>query len=204
MNPTQTLPATYRKIGTLDASKSERLPLVLTLVGLVVLVFAGWLFFRALIALRPEDALRILQGSQTRTIPGWIGLIAAILALIVLHIILHEAIHGVFFWIFTRTRPKFAFRLTYVYASAPDWYIPRNLFLITELAPLAVLTLAGLALFSIAPAVWLAPTWLVITINAGGAAGDLAVAGWLLLQPPTCLAQDRGDAVTLFKPGNGE
>ena len=167
-----------------------------------MLVFAGWLFFRALIALRPEDAQRILPSSQTHTNLEWIGLIVAILALIVLYIILHEAIHGVCFWTFTRTRPKFAFRLTYASASAPDWFIPRNLYLITELAPLAVLTLAGLALFSIAPAAWLAPIWLVSTINAGGAAGDLVVAGWLLFQPHTCLAQDCGDAVTLFKPGD--
>jgi hypothetical protein len=200
MRATQTLPNTYRKIGTLDVSASERLLLILNLAGLLMLAASGWLFFRAAIWLRATDAARAIQILQISTLPGWIGLIAAILALTALHIILHEAIHGVFFWVFTRSRPRFAFRWAYAYAAAPGWYIPRNPFFITTLAPLVVITLVGLLIFAAAPLGWLLPTWLVITMNAGGAVGDLAVALWLLRQPATCLAQDRGDAVTLFVP----
>ncbi len=200
MQPTQTLPPTYRKLGTLDVSTNQRLLLILNLIGLVVVGICGWLFFRVLITVRPGDAARIVQQAQKFTITGTIELIAAIAALTVAHVILHEAIHGIFFWLFTRSRPQFAFRWTYAYAAAPNWFIPRNAFLITTLAPLVLITLAGLILFYFVPATGLAPIWYIITMNAGGAVGDLAVAGWLLGQPPACLAQDRGDAVTLYIP----
>ncbi len=200
MHATQTLPTSYRKIGTLDVSTNQRLLLIFNLIGLFVVGICGWLFFRALLALRPEDAVRVLRQAQSFTFVETIVLIAAILALTVLHIILHEAIHGIFFWLFTRSRPLFAFRWAYAYAAAPDWYIPRNAFLITTLAPLVLITLAGLILFDFVPFAWLASIWYIITMNAGGAVGDLAVSGWLVGQPPTCLAQDCGDAVTLYVP----
>jgi hypothetical protein len=58
--------------------------------------------------------------------------------------------------------------------------------------------MGGLAVIPVVPASWLLGVWFVLTMNAGGSVGDLLVAGWLLRQPPTCLAQDRGDSVTLF------
>ncbi len=204
MRPTQTIPITYRKIGTLDVGSNDRLLLVLNLVGLLALALSGWIFFRALLWLRPTDGARAIQSIQVFTLASSLQAIAVILILTVLHVILHEAIHGVFFWLFTRSRPRFAFRWAYAYAAAPSWYIPRNPFLVTTLAPLVVITLAGLVLFAIAPSAWLLAIWFVITMNAGGAVGDLAVAIWLLRQPPTCLAQDRGDAVTLFVPEHRE
>src|SRR5512133_2766611 len=200
MQPTQNLPNTYRKIGTLDVSSSERLLLLLNVIGLVLLVVSGWLFWRMLIWLRPEGTSSALKGMTFHSLGSWLGLLGAILGLTALHIIVHEAIHGVFFWLFTRTRPKFAFRWAYAYAAAPDWFIPRNPFLVTTLAPLVVISLAGIVLFYAGPTAWLLPTWLVISMNAAGAVGDIAVAGWLLRQPETCLAQDRGDAVSLYVP----
>ena len=200
MPATRTLPNHYHTIGSLDVSQDQRLLFILNLVGLFVMVIAGWLFFRYAAWLRPADLARALQPLQDRSLIGVVSLVAAILALFIFHIVVHEAVHGLFFWVFTHSRPRFAFRWAYAYAAAPDWFIPRDLFLITTLAPFVLITLAGLLLIAFAPPAWLLPTWFVITMNAGGAVGDLAVAAWLLRQPPTCLAQDRGDAVTLFLP----
>jgi hypothetical protein len=200
MRATRTLPAHYCKVGTIDVSQNERLLLILNLAGLLIMAAAGWLFFRTAVWLRPAEFAGALHPLQARSTPGTIGLVMSILALFVFHILAHEAVHGIFFWIFTRSRPRFAFRWAYAYAAAPDWYIRRNPFFITTLAPFALISLAGLLLIAFAPTAWLLPTWFVITLNAGGAVGDLMVAGWLLRQPSTCLAQDRGDAVTLFVP----
>ena len=199
MQATPTLPVGYRKIGTLDVSKNEKLLLLLNVMGLVGMVFSGWLFLKIIFWLRPDDtagAFRFEMHAFFETVL----VIAVILALLAFHIILHEAIHGVFFWLFTRSRPRFAFRWTYAYAAAPDWFIYRNPFLITTLAPLVLISLGGLVVFAVAPPAWLLPTWFVVIMNAGGAVGDLMVAGWLLRQPPGCLAQDCGDAVTLYVP----
>lgn len=200
MRATQSLPDTYRKIGAIDVSKSESLLLLLNLIGLAVMVGFGYLFIKALLWMRPEEGVRTLRLLQIASFSGWLVVAAAVIGLTVFHVVLHEAIHGIFFWIFTRARPRFAFRWAYAYASAPDWYIPRDLFLITTLAPFVFISLAGLVILGTAPTNWLLPTWFVITMNAGGAVGDLIVAGWLVRQPPVCLAQDKGDAVTLYLP----
>lgn len=199
MQAIQTLPVNYRKIGTLDISKDQRLLLLLNIVGIVGLAFSGWLFLKILFWLRSEDAPQVFN-FEVSSIAQTALLLAAVLVLVLLNTVLHEAIHGLFFWLFTRARPRFAFRWAYAYAAAPEWYIPRNAFLITTLAPLVLISLGGILLFLFVPVGWLLPTWFVITMNASGAVGDLVVAGWLLRQPPSCLAQDRGDAVTLYVP----
>lgn len=200
MRAVQSLPSQYQTVGTLDLTKDERLLVILNLVGLAALVGFGWLFSRCIFWLRPQGTAGEFQILQINGWSGIITLIAAILGLTALHIVIHEAIHGVFFWFFTHSRPLFAFRWYYAYAAAPDWFIPRNPFLITTLAPLVLISLGGLVILRFAPGPWLLPTWFVMSMNAAGAVGDLLVAIWLLRQPVTCLAQDCGDAVTLFVP----
>lgn len=204
MRATQVLPANYHSIGTLDVAHDRRLLIIFNIAGVVLLGVSGWLFFRAIFLVRPSLATTGMGELSVSSPVQWITLIAAILALTALHIILHEAVHGIFFWIFTRSRPRFAFRWAYAYAAAPGWYIPRNPFFVTTLAPLVVLSLAGLLVIAVAPLAWVLPAWFIITMNASGAVGDLAVAAWLVRQPPDCLVQDRGDAVTLFIPANDD
>jgi hypothetical protein len=201
MEAMQNLPETYQKVGTLDISKDQKLQVLLNVIGLAAMIGFAWLFLKAMTWLRPESGLAGLSQVEFRigALSEFLGVVVVIVGLSMFNVVLHEAIHGLFFWLFTRSRPRFAFKLAYAYAAAPDWYIPRNQFLVTTLAPLVLISLAGLLIFAVAPISWLLPTLFVITINAGGAVGDLAVAGWLLTQPPHCLAQDRGDAVTLYK-----
>jgi hypothetical protein len=42
--------------------------------------------------------------------------------------------------------------------------------------------------------------YLFVLLNAVGAVGDLLVTAWLLRYPSTALAQDVGDAMTVFAP----
>ena len=198
MRPVQILPPQYHSLGTLDIVKDRRALIFMNIMGFVLLVVSGWLFWKAILKLRAPEVASGLARIQAGSFLDMVVLIAWVLALTAVHVSIHEAIHGVFFWWFTRSRPRFAFRWTHAYAAAPDWYLPRNHYLITTLAPLVVITLGGLALIPIAPASWLAGVWFVLTMNAGGAVGDILVAGWLLRQKHTCLAQDRGDSVTLF------
>lgn len=199
MQPVQELPANYKKVGAIDITKDRRLLVLLNLLAVIGLVIAGWFFLRATAWLRPGALERLSFNMSSLT--DVMALLAAAIVLLALHVILHEAIHGFFFWIFTRSRPQFAFRLTHAYAAAPDWYIPRNAYLVTSLAPLVLISLGALVLLRFAPATWFLPIWFVATMNAAGSVGDIGVAAWLLLQPPTCLANDKGDAVTLYKPG---
>ena len=199
MEPTQTLPQHYRQAGTFDINKNKRLLLLFNAVGMVGLVISSMLFMNILSWLRPqavEQAFEFEMDSFTQ-----LGLlIGVVFALVLLNTVLHEAIHGFCFWLFTRSRPRFAFHWTYAYAAAPDWYLPKYPYLATALAPLILISLIGILLFLFVPTGWLASVWFVLVINAAGSVGDLAVAVWLLRQPSTCLAQDTGSAVTLFVP----
>jgi hypothetical protein len=115
-------------------------------------------------------------------------------------LVLHEALHGVCFWVFTGSRPKFAFKGYYAYASIPGWYLPKVPYLVSALMPFLFITVAGLIFLSIVPATWFIPLLIIMVANAAGSVGDLVVAVWLLGRRKGVLAQDRGDAVTLFEP----
>jgi hypothetical protein len=200
MRPTQTLPDSYHAAGTIDVAHNPRLLLLLNIAGLILMAAFGWLFVRAIFWLRPSDGFRSLGALSIDGLVELAVYIAAVLALLALHIIIHEAIHGIFFWIFTRSRPRFALRFSYAYAAAPGWYIPRNRFLVTTLAPFVFISLGGVAVMPLVPASWLMPLWFILTMNASGSVGDLLVAAWLLRHSSAALAEDRGDAVTLYTP----
>lgn len=198
MRASQTLPPNYRRARTFDLKSTPRL-LALNLLGLGLLVLCLWLFGRFVLWVRPADGIQILvfKIADARDGLRWTGVL---LLISVLMVVVHEGLHGVFFWYFTRQRPHFAFKGAYAYAAAPGWYLPRNQYLITALAPLVVITLLGMIGLAQFPSAWVLPTLLLMSFNASGAVGDLWVALGLLRQPAACLALDQGDAATLFVP----
>lgn len=197
MKPTQTLPYNYHSIGSFDLRNNPQKLLQLNILGFILFAVSAWLFSALLYALRPEEArFGLVLGFS-----GLGGIVQAILAIVVvtaLMIVLHEAVHGVCFWIFTRTMPVFAFMGLYAYAAAPTWYLPKAQYLLVALAPLVVLSLLGVVLMLVMPTGGFIILLLFLVSNASGAVGDLWVAGWLLRQPYSCYANDRGDAVTLY------
>ena len=197
MKPTQTLPPGYQPLKTLDLGNNQKALILLNLVGLVLFVVFGGLFLQLIRWFHPDFTMENL--TFTIQSPGQgVTMMLGMVTLMVVMIVLHEGIHGVCFWRFTRARPKFAFKGAYAYAAAPGWYIPRTPYLITTLAPFVVLSLACVGLLRFVSPEWFFPVTLFATLNASGAVGDLIVAFWLLQQPPSCLALDRGDSVTLY------
>jgi hypothetical protein len=197
MQPTQSLPAHYAPYKTIDLTTDTRAMVILNIGALVLLVLAGWLLFELLEVLRPD-----IVSAGTFSISGLNFVLMALLVigLLGLMIVVHEAIHGAFFWLYTRSRPYFGFKGMYAYAAAPEWYIPRNQYLVVGIMPLLLMTLAGLLLLPVAPAWLLLPVLFVVLMNASGAAGDVLVVGWLLLLPADTLIRDLGDAITLYRP----
>jgi len=198
MRATQALPTNYKEIGIIDISNKRTLILV-NLLGFVLMVGFCALFYWLLYLMRPvqfnSDAMNHLFGSRNVLVET-IGL----LVLVALMLILHEALHGVCFWVFTGSHPRFAFKGFYAYASIPGWYLPKVQYLVSALAPFLFITILGLVLLATLPATWFIPLLVVIVANAAGSVGDLVVAVWLLGRRKDVLAQDRGDAVTLFEP----
>jgi hypothetical protein len=206
MCATKVLPANYHPYATVDLAKNKALLVGLTLLGLGLFLVFGWLFVQLAIAVRGGgDATQVpgiglttsASGAFSFTLSGsWI--VAVLLACFLVPVV-HEATHGIFFWVFTRERPRFGYRVLYAYAAAPDWYLPRGRYLMVGLAPLVLLSLGGTALLPVAP-VALVPTLLAFLVfNAAGTVGDIVISIWLLFQPATLLARDTGDAITFYR-----
>lgn len=205
---TPTPPPGYLPLGTLDLSNDRRLQLGLLGAALLLLPVVAWLLWQLTAWLRPD----LLQAWSTPPLvvrpPGggfglnlrtdWLG---GLLAALLLTMPLHELVHAACFYRFTRRRPVFGLSLLYAYVAAPPGvYVARDPYMVIALAPLVVLGLLGLALLLVVPPL-VAPAVLgVLLFNTVGAVGDLLVSAWLLRHPPTVLAQDVGDRMTLYGP----
>lgn len=198
----QTLPDDYRQAATLDITQDKKLLIFLNIAGLVLVVLCGWLFFYFIARMRPGETANSLVSININNLFSLASLVFWILFLTALHVILHEAVHGFFFWSFTGAKPRFAFRWTYAYAAAPDWYIRRNYYLVIALAPLILISLGGVVLTPWLPSSAILAAWYILTMNLGGSVGDLAAAIWVLRRPADCLIQDRGESMTLFLKNN--
>jgi hypothetical protein len=199
MRPLDTLPEGYSLYRTLDLSTSTRALLGLNLVGVVLFFLFGWLFSYLAIRIRP-DAVSIFPVIEISGLLSILLLVLALLALQAIMIVLHEGFHGIFFYIFTHARPRFAFKGLYAYAALPGWYFPRAQYLVVCLAPLVGITLLGFLMMVVVPPSWIPPILVVMTLNAAGAVGDMTVALWLVRAPTGCLANDQGDAFNLYIP----
>jgi hypothetical protein len=197
MRSMQTLPENYQEARTIDIKKDRRLFIIFNIGAFVLLIAAGAFFIRMISMLRPEGMVE-LSRQLNEGVSFNIFTIIWLLAITVGYVLLHEAVHGIFFWLYTRSKPKFALRWYYAYAAAPTWYIPRNQYLVTALAPLVVISVIGLLVITISPPALFLPIWFFITMNASGAIGDILVAVWLLFKPSSGMIRDQGDAITLF------
>jgi hypothetical protein len=151
-----------------------------------------------MIFVHPAESVKLfsISGSVWEILGVMLGMAAAYAGVLGLH----ELIHGAFFWIFTGARPIFGLRLAYAYAAAPDWYIPRNAFLMIGLAPLVLISLGGAALLPAMPPSLLPIWWLALTANASGAVGDLYIVGWLLSKSAHLYINDCGDRMSVYAP----
>ncbi len=191
MQPTTILPEEYEPNGVFDIN-NMRLALLLNGIGVGLLFVFGWLFIRLADSLNQEYEVQSFR--QLLSQYNWWGLLLTLVGVVVLH----ELAHALFFWLFTKKRPFLGIGPGYAYAAAPDWYFPRNQFLIIGLAPLVMLSAAGLLLVPFVGKTAVAWITLFITLNGAGAVGDLYVCGWLLARPATTLIRDEGPVIHLF------
>jgi hypothetical protein len=199
MKATKELPLGYIPIGSIDIKKKRTL-LLISILGLILMCFFSVIFIEILHRLRPvdfnTDPMRYPFGLKN----VYLQSLFLVLFLVGM-LILHEALHGVCFWVFSRSRPQFAFKGVYAYASLPGWYLPRSQYLVSALMPFFTITLLGIISMIFLPVTWFVPMLSFIIANAAGSVDDLVVVIWLLTKTKNVYALDVGDAVTLFAPG---
>jgi Putative zincin peptidase len=171
-----------RKLEEIELLQPEQLrPLALLSLLLLLIggVFFGLLTFAA-------------YTRQNHTGIGGGGLLLWLVINIVGYILilpLHEVIHAAAFTLWGG-KPYFGARLPYaLYCGAKDQLFHRDQYLVVGLAPLVVITLAGIIFTLVSPA--LASYTIFATAgNISGSAGDLWAVRRLLRQPHSILVED--------------
>lgn len=197
MQATKTLPADYQHQKMLDLS-SSRVMLWLNIAAIPLLFVFGWFFSQTMTMVNPVNPF---PKGAWGIITAFTGLqIIALPISILLMLVFHEMVHGIFFWIFTRERPKFAFKGIYAYAAAPDWFLPKGQYLVVGLAPLIVISLLSIFLSPFVSHSIIPYLFFIAIFNASGALGDMVVVTWVISQSDQPLIQDQGDKFLSFSP----
>lgn len=196
MQATSALPAGYSERGGISLKDNRRLLILLNLIGIpwAALCAVFFIFMASVYGSLPGS------GSATLTTTTLVVGVIALVVVVVVTLVLHELTHGVFFWLFTRARPRFGFKGFYAYAAAPGWYIPRGRFLLIGLAPLILLTALGLLILPLMPFPASLLLLIALFVNATGAIGDLYLVARLIAAPRDALIEDQGEGIRWFSP----
>jgi len=196
-SPTQTLPEGYKLKHEINLAKNKSLGILLNIVAFILFFITFVLLVLFALWIRPGFSSGVISNLG---VLSSVWLLLGLIGLVVFNLVLHELIHGFFFWVFTGSKPVYALHLAYAYAAAPDWFIPVGQYWIIGLAPLVVIDAAGLALMFVVPLNLLLSIIFLVTLNTGGAVGDLLITSNLLGASPACLVNDIGDGVSFFEP----
>lgn len=188
--PIHELPPDYREVEHLILLQPDRALLLNLLallpLGAALLLMAAWWT----VVLRMRGAF---PGGPD--IPWWLGLLAAL----VIVLPLHEWIHGqAIAW--AGHRPRYGMMLSKgaLYATSDNALFPRGAFLVIALAPLVVITLAGMMLIPLLPDSVGYYVALAVVFNAGSAIGDLWMAAVVWRYPQTALVRDEADSIRIY------
>jgi hypothetical protein len=195
--PVKEISANYRLYWKFDLTRVREL-FWLNFFSLVLL-FAAMIAFGFFIYLHRSADISLPTHYRPPTVIEALTFLAQLFGTVAIMILLHEGLHGLFFWIFTGSRPKFAFKLYYAYASAPGWFIPRWQYFFISLAPLVGITFFAVLGILYLPVLFLLPLYLLVIFNTSGAVGDLWVTGKLISAPPDTMIRDFGDAIEFYR-----
>lgn len=208
MRPSRIVPHGYAPAGSVVLDGNRRLKRWLNVASVPLLLLAGYSLFTLAAALRPELATHSRSFHDPFEALLFLGsIVVALLLVPAVVLVVHEGVHGVFFWLFTRDRPRFGYKGWYLYASAPGWYLSRNRFLIVGLSPLISMTAAAIGLTMVLPPVAAAVVLVGAAFNVAGSVGDLYMCARLLAVPSSGVVEDRPDGITWHvatsTPGSG-
>ncbi|MBE3039620.1 MAG: DUF3267 domain-containing protein [Chloroflexi bacterium] len=155
--------------------------------GLFLLILFGMLFSRYVSQIRPGLTFELVITSA-----NVLYVLLSLLGIAAGQMVLHELVHGVFFWLFTRSRPTFGFRGWYAFAAAPGWFLQRGQYLVVTLAPFVLLSVLGILLLAVVPTGTLAAILAGTVLNAASAVVDLWVVFLILRERRPIVIEDLG------------
>jgi len=186
------LPPDYRQVYRLDLKNDRTLGRLLNIVG--TLIFLAVLAIGYFVKPFPFGAsLGLVQVA---------GLVAALLA----YVILHELTHAAFMRLFVKSRVRFGFNAYAAYAGMDEGYFGKGAYVLIALAPFVLYSAILIPLtliIAFGPATlapWYWPTLIILGLNAGGSIGDFYVVGVLMKHKEPILIHDDGLKMEFYQP----
>lgn len=121
-----------------------------------------------------------------------LGSILILVLVLAIVFAVHELVHAVFLWFFTGHCPILVIGEGGFGVQLPSWYLPRNQFLITNLAPFCVISLVGSLLLLIVPQRYINLTVFLTAMNMAGSIADIASSVYLFLHSPSIYLETDG------------
>ena len=190
MKATQTLPPTYIPYDNFNPSRWRKTHWITWIFG-VALAGLSFSFLRLLAEiLRPEFQPRRLHFE----VPNLerLGSILVLVLFLAIVFAVHELIHAIFLWFFTGHRPIIVAGGGGLAVRLPSWYIPRDQFLVTNLAPFCVISLTGLLLIIVVPENHINLLVFLTAMNIAGSSVDIASSAYLFLHPTSIYLETGG------------
>ncbi|MEX2425879.1 MAG: DUF3267 domain-containing protein [Thermomicrobiaceae bacterium] len=173
-----------------------------------ILVFVGLLLFSLIYgeigdgSLAGSSYVESTGEEDEFTVTVGLGGMLPVVILIVGVLLAHEAIHGVAFWWYGG-RPKFGAALVQkilpvLYCTAPGYRFTRSQFSVIVLAPLVLISMAGIVMM---PFVGYGALLVVpLALNFAGAIGDIWMFGMLMVRPANVMIEDLKDGLRFHYP----
>lgn len=191
VHPITILPDNYREAHYISINQRGML-LWLNLMSLIPLVVGGLLIFGVWLVYHEELGGPLAINALPENVPSWLGLVLVLLVLP-----LHELMHGLAIQHYGH-RPRYGFKLMVLFATSDGAYFRRGEFIRVALAPLVLISAAGLVVMVFLPkelGYWVA---LAATLNAAGAIGDLWMTAVALRFDRSALIRDEEDSMRIF------
>ncbi len=190
MKATQTLPSTYIPYKNFSPTKWRKTNWVIYILG-IALAWLSYSLLRHLAEiLRPDFQSHPLH-FQTPT-PERLWAILILVVILVIVFAIHELVHAIFLYFFTGHFPSLVAGAGGLAIRLHGWYIPRDQFLIANLAPFVVITLVGILLLPAVPQSYISLTVFFTAMNIAGSIYDIFSSAYLFLHPPSIYLATEG------------
>lgn len=181
----------------------------LVMVGRLHLHALGWLSLVALVVAAPLFIIITAplggpidpRGALWLTFGPW-DLLASLVAAGVVLPVIHELVHGLVA-LLVGGRPVFGVVLPVAAFCHFERFVSRWQYALVLLAPLVVISVAGVALMPVTPGWLTGQVLLVLILNASGAVGDLAMLWQLRRAPAGALIADTATGFEVYAPVAG-
>jgi hypothetical protein len=140
--------------------------------------------------LRPDFQPRPLH-FQAPT-PERLWAILILVVILAIFFAIHELVHATCLYFFTGHFPSLVAGAGGLAIRLPRWYIPRDQFLIVNLAPFVVITLIGVLLLPAVPQSYISLTVFFTAMNIAGSSADVFLSAYLFLHPSSIYLETEG------------